>query len=545
MTLTGSPEEQLEQLRHVYASQLSSKVQVIEETCDKLLKDAGGDTTIKSLRHMAHNLAGSGATFGFSALSKAGSALEVLISGLAGSGEKLSVEQLEQVKHLVSELRAASCKSDSLAYSNQDKNIFCKKNIKKPIYIVDDDNNLAIAMASQITNFGYNVQVFTRIHELEKAVAQEVPSAIIMDIIFPEGDFAGTDIITKIRQTSKEKIPVIFISVNDSIEARLRAVRADCDGYFVKPVDIYALIDSLNSLTAPEDTEPYRILIVDDEPELARFYSLILQQAGIMTSLVTRPLEAIQQVAEFNPDLILMDVYMPDCSGIELARIIRQLPKYISIPIVFLSVERDIDRRLVAMGYGGDDFLTKPIQPVHLISAVTIRAKRSRELKNLMVRDSLTGLFNHSKLIDYLDRELAAANRNASRLAFAMIDIDNFKAVNDTYGHITGDFVLKSVSRLLQDRLRKSDIVGRYGGEEFTVILINTDGETAEKIINELGNSLRKIRYKACDTEFSITFSCGIATFPACGTADKLIIAADDALYRAKNAGRDRIVLAE
>ncbi|MFT6914365.1 MAG: PleD family two-component response regulator [Motiliproteus sp.] len=162
---------------------------------------------------------------------------------------------------------------------------------------------------------------------------------------------------------------------------------------------------------------------------------------------------------------------MPECDGMELSKIIRQIGAYISVPIVFLSSEEDQEKQLLAMSLDGDDFLSKPIKPWHLVSAVASRAKRARTMRALAEKDSLTGLFNHTKIKERLQAELSRAKRNHEPLAYAMLDIDNFKHVNDTYGHPAGDRVLKSIAIMLKQRLRKYDVIGCYGGEEFVVIL--------------------------------------------------------------------------
>ena len=182
--------------------------------------------------------------------------------------------------------------------------------------------------------------------------------------------------------------------------------------------------------------------------------------------------------------------------------------------------------------------------PDHLISAVTSRVLRSRMLRGFMVRDSLTGLFNHTTTKEHLEIELARARRNQSPLAFAIIDIDRFKLVNDSYGHATGDRVLKSLARLLRERLRQSDIIGRYGGEEFAVVLSGTDGPTAAMVLDQIRAGLAQIRQQADGEAFTVTFSCGIACFADYPDAPKLTEAADKALYAAKRGGRNRVMLA-
>ena len=239
------------------------------------------------------------------------------------------------------------------------------------------------------------------------------------------------------------------------------------------------------------------------------------------TAVVTDPEQTLESLIEFRPELILMDVYMPGCSGMELANVIRQDETYIDIPIVYLSSETDVGRQLAAMGRGGDDFLTKPIQSDHLISSVTSRAERYRILRRFMIRDSLTGLLNHSRTKEQLDIEVARAQRNQSSLAFAIIDIDLFKSVNDTYGHYTGDQVIKNLSRLLQQRLRKTDTIGRYGGEEFGVILSDMDAAAAMKVLDAVRLDFSRISQQAREATFSVTFSCGIAAFPHYKTASE------------------------
>jgi diguanylate cyclase (GGDEF)-like protein len=261
--------------------------------------------------------------------------------------------------------------------------------------------------------------------------------------------------------------------------------------------------------------------------------------------VVNNPMKVMESLREFSPDLILMDIYMPECNGMELAGVVRQLEAFVSIPIVYLSAEKDMDKQLSAMSLGGDDFLTKPIKPEHLVSSVTSRIQRSRLLRSFMVRDSLTGLLNHTAIKDQLEREVGRAKREKMPLTYAMVDIDHFKQVNDTYGHPVGDRVIKSLSRLLKQRLRETDVVGRYGGEEFAVIMSNTDSHAAFKVMDELREAFSRLKHLVEGNEFSATFSCGIADVALFGDAIKLGDSADKALYEAKHAGRNRVVLAK
>lgn len=536
-------QERLERIGRDYIKELPSKMSRIEKAWEGL-KERWDDDNFKTFYGLIHSIAGGGATFGFPELSSIAMEVDDILNSIKEDVAIPDMETLTKISSRVNMLKQAIAE---LQKSKSGKGVPSAPQWRdmKLIYLVEDDKNISETISLQIRQFGYTVRTFQGTNEVRDAVKETLPAVIIMDVMFPEGDLGGIETVVEIQKESEMPIPVIFISLRDDISARLEAVRAGGIAYFHKPVDAVKLIDKLDILTAKKGFEPYRILIVDDEPELADSYAAILKGAGMDARVVTNPMEVISNLVELNPDLILMDVNMPDCSGVELAKVIRQMDAYVSIPIVFLSVESRINRQLLAMKQGGDDFLIKPIDQEHLISSVTIRAERMRLLRGFMMRDSLTGLLNHSSTKRYLDIEVARAKRQNHRLAFAMIDIDKFKAINDTYGHHTGDRVIKALSRLLEMRLRRTDIIGRYGGEEFAAILTDTDRVLAVKILDEIRNSFAKIKYKSGDFEFSATFSCGIATFPEYKDADMLNVAADRALYKAKNRGRNQVVYME
>ncbi len=582
-----NPQEQLNALRIAYTQQLPSRVEQIEAMWNQLLASleksiavgegesgrVGKDNTkflflphhpitaspplplseasslLVTLHNLTHRLAGSGATFGFLTLGNAARTLELVFKAMLECGDLPTSEQQAQILVLLGVLKHAA--SEICLLSTQELSVNLPLTLpplpesdNRLIFLVEDDPLLSQDLVLQIGCFGYDVRAFNEFVELQDAIAQTPPAAVIMDVVFPEDNLAGPKTITQIQKGREQPLPVVFISCRNDLTARLQAVRAGGKAYFPKPINIGELIDALDSLTAPQTPEPYRILIVDDDASLATFYSLTLEQAGMMTVAIADPLQVMQPLIEFRPDLILMDMYMPGCDGLELASVIRQQPAYMGIPIVFLSVETDFNKQLTAIQLGGDDFLTKPILPHHLVASVMPRVQRSRLLRSVMVRDSLTGLLNHTTIKEQLSIEVQRASRENTTVAFAMIDIDDFKSVNDTYGHLTGDRVLKSLSRLLQQRLRKTDITGRYGGEEFAIILPHTDGLTAVKVLNRIREGFAKVRQQSEGAEFSVTFSCGVAVFPSVVDATQLNEAADKALYEAKRHGRNKVVIA-
>lgn len=535
-------------LSDAYAVQLPEKFAQMEQVWKQLPRDEWNEEGFQTLYRMVHGFTGSGKTFGFSALSDVARNLEDDLKLFAQSKAALNEGQRNHIESAMSELRQVAITPDASPMNPSDltdipdsKRIF--SGVRR-IYVVEDDVELAEGLKIQLGYFGYEVSVFNTLPDFKRAVEKNADAVVVMDISFPGDNLGGTQVLQEIQQGRDVPLPVIFISALGDLDARLGAVRAGGVAYFNKPLNVSNLIDRLDELTSTQPVAAYRVMIVDDSPSLTAYYSAVLEQAGMETSTVNDPLMVMKPLLEFAPDLILVDMYMPGCNGMELAKVIRQLDAFVSIPIVFLSAEKNLDKQLSAMDLGGDDFLTKPIQPQHLLASVTSRLRRSQKLRSFMVRDSLTGLLNHTAIKDQLDREVARAKRQGAHCCFAMVDIDFFKKVNDTYGHPAGDRVIKSLSRLLKQRLREVDAVGRYGGEEFAVILVDVDAVAAAKVLNNIREDFAKLCHLAEGTEFSVTFSCGIADVADFGDPTKMGDAADKALYVAKHGGRNQVAIA-
>ncbi len=413
------------------------------------------------------------------------------------------------------------------------------------ILLIGEDRHEAQELSSQIRQFGYVVtQCDTTDEALTRAV-EEQPAALVVGVEPGEKGVRRIEAIEERKASDPTIPPVIFLASDPEMPTRLAAVRAGATALLARPVSLLDLVDTLDPLVIGQEAEPFRVLIVDDDPQICKFYEVILNEAGMETRVCNNPLEAFDILSEFRAELIIMDLYMPQCRGKDLAGVIRQEPAYDSVPIVFLSAEDDLIKQLDVMTIGGDDFLTKPIRPEHLVLAVYTRARRFRSLRSLMLRDSLTGLLNHTTTREHVESELARMKREDRPLALAMLDLDHFKRINDTYGHVTGDRVLKTFSSMLRQRLRSSDIIGRTGGEEFTVALPGATREQAFAIMEDVREAFACVRQEHDGTVFNVTFSCGIAMFPDYDTVADLTEAADQALYKAKNKGRNRIVISD
>jgi diguanylate cyclase (GGDEF)-like protein len=408
------------------------------------------------------------------------------------------------------------------------------------VYVLADDAAVAATLAAQLGAYGYTARVFADRAALLAAVAAEPPAVIVVDQATPDARHPGADVVGALAPGQARSIGVVFVSPRGDFNARVDAVRAGARAYVQTPLDIGELVAELDRLTRTAAPAPYRVLVVDDEAFSAEAHAAILESAGMVTTVVTDPQEVMSQLITFDADLLLLDVHMPLVAGNELAAVIRQNPTFASLPIVYLSVEQDVDKQLGAIAVGADDFLVKPVAPDRLVSSVSARAQRLRLLRGLVTQDPMTGLLNHGAFKDRLKIELGRAARSGETVVVGLIDIDHFKRVNDTYGHPAGDTVLKGLARLLKQRLRQGDVAARYGGEEFALILPRTELAAAQVIMDRLRISFAETPQSSGTAPFHVTLSCGLAAFPAC-PADSIVAAADQALYAAKHGGRNQV----
>lgn len=544
---------QLNLLRESYAAKLDERIAQICEGWSAYLGQSDGPPrreALANLYRITHTLAGSGATFGFPSISNAARRAEIVLKSLLQSGAALEIEHQTEIESALEELRGAARVAEETETFFGPLEADALRGESRLLYLFSDAPEGAPAWTASLQAFGYHLQIFDHPTALSEAWCKRVPAAIIADchgepLACTRDEVLLSGVLNEIARQSETPLPLLWTCQTSDLRTRLQTVRLGGNAFFCYPVDVDSLLVKLDDLTSHHAPEPFRILIVDDEPSLGRLFSVILRQAGMETLVVSDPAHVMAPLVEFRPDLILMDIYMPGCSGAELASVIRQQEAYIGIPIVFLSVETDISKQLDAMRHGGDDFLIKPVQPRHLVSAVTIRATRARALRNLMVRDSLTGLLNHTKTREQLAIELDRARRLGHTVSLGMIDIDHFKKVNDAYGHATGDRVLRSLSRLLGQRLRQTDVIGRTGGEEFAVIMTGSSAADAQRKLEIVRAAFAQLSHFADGREFRVTFSAGVAASPPFGTAVALSEAADRALYEAKHAGRNCIQLAD
>lgn len=291
-----------------------------------------------------------------------------------------------------------------------------------------------------------------------------------------------------------------------------------------------------------------KLLIIDDSKFNIELLTDILKKEAYDVYSCENSLMAIEAVQDIVPDAILLDIVMPGIDGFEVCRLLKEKENVKDIPVIMISSKTDSNDLKKALDLGAFDYIKKPIDEIEVIARVksSIRFKIQQDkLKERSMRDGLTELYNHTSLMELFKRELKRCEAKNKHISFVMIDIDFFKKVNDTYGHICGDMVLKEISAILSGTVRKCDIVGRYGGEEFSIVFPDVDLNWVMQLCEIIRKTIENHEINICNDSIKVTVSVGI-----CYKASQQIIAdiemikvADKAVYKAKREGRNRIEL--
>jgi two-component system, cell cycle response regulator len=312
---------------------------------------------------------------------------------------------------------------------------------------------------------------------------------------------------------------------------------------------------------APEFVRPglscNRVLVAEDDTMFRRILQSWLENWGYKVTVAgdgERAWKILQQ--DFPPQLLILDWVMPGINGLELCRMVRDRNQS-PYQYVLLATARDAKQDLVrGLEAGADDYLTKPFERSELqarlracnriLTLQDSQIRAQEQLRFQATHDQLTGVLNRAEIIETLRRELQRASESSTTLGVLMLDIDHFKNINDTYGHITGDSVLKQVTQRISGSVRGYDLVGRYGGEEFVVVMPECTREQIDQNAERVRAAVDNGPIVVDESQIPVTVSIGAAVSPNASTTDSQILAAADrALYRAKEIGRNRMVMAD
>ncbi|UTW12242.1 diguanylate cyclase [Marinobacterium rhizophilum] len=536
MTAKDRALETLKLQRQRYLERLPATVAYLGELAQSWGQGRLDEQRFEALKQGLHRIAGSAGIFGLEELGREAGRLEAAIC----NGQALEGEGRRALVQAVLSLAARWLSSTEHLTESVDTLDTPSQGVMPTVWLLTDAHASEQSLLGSLRQYGFDVK---RLDGLAAAEGALVFSGSVHGVLVVDSERV------KLTTTLSERllqagVPIVFISRQDDFESRLEAARLGGCAFFARPLDVMKLVELIDSRVGEREAEAYRILIVDDDELLSLHYQHALRGAGMQAEIEPDPADLISRLETFRPDLLLLDINMPGYSGIELATSLRFYEEWTGLPIVFLSAEVNQERQLLALGQGGDDFIAKPISEKRLVSVVRARAERMRRLAGLRACDGLTGLLNHVHIKEALAVECMRAMREQSTFSVVMLDIDHFKQVNDTYGHARGDSVIRALSHLLKTRLRGSDKVGRYGGEEFLAIMPGCQKDAAQRQCDWLREAFAALEFEHEGVIFSCTLSAGIASSEdyELQHANTLLECADQALYAAKDGGRNRVI---
>jgi diguanylate cyclase (GGDEF)-like protein len=279
------------------------------------------------------------------------------------------------------------------------------------------------------------------------------------------------------------------------------------------------------------------ILLIEDNPEAREALADLLEDHGYAVRSAENGAKALDEATRRPPDLVITDLAMPVLSGFEMLAEFRRQPALADVPVIVVSAYNDIQKRVAGLDLGADDFLAKPVHAEELLARVRRQLQRSdrqREVTRQSMVDGLTGVLNRRGLANVFSRELERTRAAGAGMLVMMVDLNDFKRINDTWGHAAGDTALCAVSRALQDALRATDRIGRLGGDEFAIVLPEVRTEDYHQLAQRVRQISPIVMELSAGTEMRVGLSLGIALAEAGETFDAVLARADGAMYEDK-----------
>lgn len=386
------------------------------------------------------------------------------------------------------------------------------------LYHLTNSGELSLELDQRLEALGYELEIIDDPDELIEVLQALAPDLVIVDASFHDKLEEIGAVIRQTRERAGTRLPWMALADEDSVPVRLVARRAGADALLTPPFDVPAVIGKIQEVLSAGSEAPYRVLIVEDDRSQAMFAESILRNAGMQGHVVENAFNVLQAMDEFKPDMVLMDLYMGDCDGTELTALIRERDEYVNTPIVFLSGESDVEKHYEALDAGGDDFLSKPIRPKHLISAVSNRIRRARAMQKRVsgvveARDANSGLYLKSFLIERLAERLQAKDVADRPGGLLYLDVDGVQALRDKHGLSLVEQLLGEAGTLLASHLVKPDLASRFGDSSFLVFCPDRPDGSLESLAAEMRALLVSHSFRLAGQPLRLRASVGVSSF--------------------------------
>jgi two-component system cell cycle response regulator len=446
------------------------------------------------------------------------------------------------------------------------------------VLIVDDTPFNVKLLEAKLRNEYYEVFVATNGKKAIKMAQDILPDIILMDVMMPGMDgFEATETIKSMPETTH--IPIIIVTALNAQEDKVHGLIAGADDFLTKPINDKALMARLKSLirlklitdelrlrdkTNSEigfysppllsdklDLDGHKVMLVDDDIMLRETVKKSLEDFGLQVSIAETQEEAKTTALKEVPSVIVVNNHLLNQDALRLCTTLRGVEELRSIPIIIIFDEQESDTLWKALDMGINDYLISPVDDNELKARLVGQIKRKTyqdvlrtnflQTFSMSIKDELTHMYNRRYFDLHLNNMMQFAASSHKDLSLMLMDVDDFKQVNDTYGHVLGDEVLRAIADKISSNLRATDLCARYGGEEFVVILPETDREDSVKVAERIRENVAKIPVQTDTGILNCTISIGIASYKKGDDPIALIKRADEALYDAKDCGKNLV----
>lgn len=531
---TEAPLEREQQARAEVASiwervqeKLRKRVSLMEQATTAMLKSQLSNELRLQAQQEAHKLAGSLGMFDLDEGSRLARAMERLFQL-----PELNKEQMQQLSALAAVLRREL----------QQSPIGQPKTLQQPLLlIVSPDESFSEELAIEASVRGLRSK---RLSSTEaRWIVNPLPDVVLLDL----GDGKNVErsqleLLGELK-ASTPPVPVI-VSSSRNLRDRIQIARLGGRKFLKKPMPSAQVLDAVTQVLQQTRYQTARVMVVDDDPQVLIALRHLLQPWGMRLSALENPLQFWNTLEKIEPDLLILDVEMPQVNGLELCQVVRNDPRWTDLPVLLLTVRTDAEMMQQVFAYGADDFVSKPIVGPELIARILNRLERSRLYQSRIQIDPLTGVANYRFSLQELAEFIEMARRYSQPLCLAVLQLDCLKQINEQYGHAIANQALSQFGKLLRQTFQSEDVVARWGGAEFVVgmyAMTKTDG------VQRLTEVREKLQQKAIalPERLEIAFSAGVVQYPRDGTQIQTLYQAANALLRPAEAAGDRIKMRE
>ena len=527
---------------------LVNHLKLIEDLWQKLYYVKWNPKSFAMLARLAQDMAQNAQNRGDERLRNLVAQLEQHVKNCAVSGGVPSEPDRQRLAALIEAVRnILTAGGNNYGVSDEPRTRPLLSPLPEILVIAPDENPPLVA---KLEGSGYRIRHLANLIEAEQRLRERAPGAIIVDVDFPGGPESAMALITQLRAETGLKVPVLFLAERNDMNARLEAVQAGSTAYFSKPFESEEVLDVLRELLLPQTSQGYfRVLIVNDQPAEAWEMAGALEEQGITPRVVIQPLQVLQDIHRFRPDLLLIDLDIKEVSGSELARVIAQHRDCDTLPMILLCFPSDMSNYMLNLDAPGASLLPKPVPADYLCWEVKQRLRRARamrvKLSLLTDNDPVSGLYNRRRYLMLLERAMETLGLDTQSLAVMFIMLDNLRSIRDSAGVATADEAVGQAANRLRQVLKPDQLAARFSDAIFTVLVPNLTGELLLALARRIRDVLETGFYKVGEQALLLRTSVGLALAIDRSQEDHLTLLqrADSACALAREAKGERIVL--